>query len=216
MTSAELTLAVVGIVAAAAALIYLIVRRPPEDAKIKWFLIVAAAVLSLAGVASLSGLRGVPGKASTYMKSAAFSIEEYLDANSPDASTQPISTEKLRSLLEDRKQLQSFVDENDHVGFIVDMLASRALLGNIADLCDETEQMMYALEAEDKPLTVHNALEYVLVRADDVVCAKVASAQKAVLIIAAIALVLVLVFYFSALKGWFTTKTGGVTFGDGV
>lgn len=214
MTSAELIVSIIATFIIMGGVIWLIVRRPPGDVKIKWFLIVLSVIFALAVNASLWGLSGIPSKAKTYMKSAAYSIEEYLNAASPDATIQPISSDNLRHLLDDRKRLETFIDENDHIGLIVDMIASRAFLNNVKAFCDGTEAMIDHFDATGHPLTIHNALEYIQSKADTVVSAKVAGAQYTLLIVMIVAFAIVLLLYFSACKGWFTTKTSNVTFGD--
>jgi len=213
MNTLYLSISILAVLAITAALTYRQFVRPLDDVKIKWALIVATLLVGIVGEMQLVFLAGIPAKADEYLAAGAAKVEEAVNADNPGATSKTIAPETLRNLLDDKERMTDFIDSTEGAGFIVDFIGARALLGSIDYVCDEMEAMLDDFERRNEPLTLHNVMDYTMLRAKAGVAETVRTVQIAVLVLTLICFLAIIALYFSAVKGWFTTRTSGVTFG---
>lgn len=215
MNPIEFTLYIIILLTSAAGLCWFLLKKANiEETSVKWLLTVATAAVAIIALCSLWGLQNIPATANDLIVNTTDNIEQFINSESPDATNQPVNPDGLKELIDNHRNLEAYLEENETAGWLVDLVVSRSLRNSVSSLAEHTENIVTVFETQQIPFTIHNLLTYITENTQKAIADTVKNLQRTLLLLTAIAYLIILFFYFSNKKGWFTTKTGGVTFGE--
>lgn len=144
----------------------------------------------------------IPSKAETIFSGAVKMLETELEAYQPGLKDQIIDKDELTALLQNRKEIDRFLEKNSEVNFIVKHTFVNSFLDNLEALCGNLEQHMAAFEASQTPFTLSNIFTYTLEEAKAPVRTVTKVFEIIIVLLSFVVAVAVAFLWFSIRKGW--------------
>lgn len=213
MTTPELSLYIMAIVAAMALGVRFLLKSYLQELTIKWLLIVSTVLIASLSVAALCSMQKIPQTASDIISASIVGIENRLG---DEGVNTPIDVTDIKDLLSNYKNAESYIDENEHLSWLVDAIISRSLRNSASSLANHTETMIAKMEESGTLITAHNVLAYTANAANESIVRTTARWQRIFVILTALFDLFIVFMYYSVKKGWFTTRTSSVTFGEDI
>lgn len=201
------------IVSAMALGAWFLLRSQLQELIIKWLLIAATVLMASLSVAALCFMQKIPQTASDIISASIAGIEDCLEYENVN---RPIDVTEIKDLLSNYKSAESYIDENEHLSWLVDVIISRSLRNSASSLANHTETMIAMMEESGTLITAHNVLDYTANAANESIERTIARWQRIIVILTGLFYLFILFMYYSAKNGWFTTRTSSVTFGEDI
>lgn len=144
----------------------------------------------------------IPSKAETIFSGAVKMLETELETYQPGLKDQILDKDELTALLQNRKEIDRFLEKNSEVNFIVKHTFVNSFLDNLEALCGNLEQHMAAFEANQTPFTLSNIFTYTLEEAKAPVRTVTKVFEIIIVLLSCVVAAAVAFLWFSIRKGW--------------
>lgn len=144
----------------------------------------------------------IPSKAETIFSGAVKMLETELETYQPGLKDQILDKDELTALLQNRKEIDRFLEKNSEVNFIVKHTFVNSFLDNLEALCGNLEQHMAAFEASQTPFTLSNIFTYTLEEAKAPVRTVTKVFEIIIVLLSCVVAAAVTFLWFSIRKGW--------------
>lgn len=144
----------------------------------------------------------IPSKAETIFSGAVKMLETELETYQPGLKDQILDKDELTALLQNRKEIDRFLEKNSEVNFIVKHTFVNSFLDNLEALCGNLEQHMAAFEASQTPFTLSNIFTYTLEEAKAPVRTVTKVFEIIIVMLSCVVAAAVAFLWFSIRKGW--------------
>lgn len=213
MTVFELILISLGIVVAAVLIICLLIKRIHDDAKIKWALIFLTGVIAVVAISLMITLRKASAMSHQIISETVEAAESYIGAENLN---EPIDATDIKEIIAGYRKVETCISDNEEIGWIISALVSHSLLNSISSVTDHTDTLIRTFESSGTELTGHNVIAYTAFNANQMIERTLLKWQWAIAILTLIADILTVILCACARKGWLTSKTSSITFGNDV
>ena len=215
MNTFSVVLFAILIAGAGAGLIWLAVRCLP-DSKYRNMYFGGAGAVTLLMLVLFCVTAALPRKVNNLLRNGSTEIEQQIETLAPGKTNEVLSTDELKTILSNTRQFSSFEGVDGDMGLVVRLIASNVIGDRIEQLCNNVETEMALFEQTGNKVTIHNILNYLVVRTDEPVHKAAKVLEIIVLVAALICFIALVVLIWAIRKEYFSKESNGIVFGDDV
>lgn len=188
-----------------------------EKSKFRRLAVVVTIIFCVVFSFLLLSLRFIPAAVNEYLIAGINITENKLNEISPGYTNQVLDKEKIKSILNDTKQMKHNLNEYTHdVSFITRIIGVNIYLSFFEDFVDGIDENILLFEQRNVPFTIHNILQLIQEKTYSKIEGIVGVTSLIVFVLSLIIYLLVILYVFAIKKRWIDIYSKSVVYGDNV
>lgn len=189
---------------------------PLKKSTLKFFIFSVTILATLIVTFLFAGSSFLPKKINRFIDYEMVYIENQINQISPDYTQKVLDTETVNKLISDSRQIRSYLESNEEVGFVVRNIGVGAYLSYLENFVENVDFYLYEFESTGTPFTLHNIFLSIKDKSQQPILKTVKIIEIIILVFGLIVNVLLLIWAVALKKGWMGDSNDGVVFGDDV
>lgn len=188
-----------------------------DNSKYRTLAIVVSALSCVIFLSLQISTRFIPGKVRGYISYGINITENKLNEISPGYTEQVLDKEKIKTMLQDTKQMRHNLEEyTQDVSFITRIIGVDAYLSFFEAFADNIDNNIRLFEEKKIPFNIHNILQYIKEESEVNIQRVVSGISLTLFILSMVVYALVMLYVIAIKKKWIDTDKKSVVFGDNV